>query len=332
MGWFLTSKKKKTKKRGSTRAAAIGDASESWDPKRTLLGLKFAGVLGAVIAVALTWAWAEGGLMAYANEVHSRDVSPDDIVFSQTPDWLTPSEVNLLRAQLAEKIAPGPLEHEGLADAARWLNARPDLVKQCRQVRRTPEGSIAIDVTFRQPAAVVRLFNRHTGKDANDGFHVIDEEGYYLFGPVYLTDVDHLGLPLIVGVDSDYRPQDNKGEYRFQGNEVASALSLIKQLQDGPALGFVEMISVNNRDDRQRIQLVLTIPIRLPGSTRVSTCDVVWGLPPDHPQSGIVEAPLDQKTDALYRLLSRDDFRLGHLTEAWIYTGQVQFPQAIERR
>lgn len=322
MGWFLSSK---TKNKKSTRRGS-GGGSE-WDPQRTLLGVKFAGAIGAVVLVAVGWAWLEGGLEAYADTHHAQPVGPDDIVFGQTPGWLTPAELNQMRTELAGLIGPGPMDDDGLRAAAGWLRARPNLVKELRQVRRTPAGTVEIDADFREPAAVVRMFNREAWTDAEDGYHVIDDAGYYLYGPVHLADVDHLGLPLVLGVDSNYRPRDEQGEFSFQGNEVPAALALIAALEGEPVLDMIESISVNSRDeDTQRIRLVLTITP--PGLPQQIPCRIVWGLPPGHPDA-VVEAKVADKIRALNTLVSSGPFRMGHRPEAWVNFGEVQFPQAI---
>ncbi|MEM9415035.1 MAG: hypothetical protein AAGA29_06085 [Planctomycetota bacterium] len=324
MGWFLTSNTKPKKKKKSAR----GGGSD-WDPKRTLLGVKFAGVIGAVVLAAVGWGFMERGLVSYANTHHAKPIVADDIAFSQTPQWLTPAELNHMRTEIAELIGySGPMERDGLREAADWLRAQPHLIKELRQVHRTPQGTIAIDADFRQPAAVLRMFNRGAWVDAEDGHHVIDDTGYRLYGPVPLADVDHLGLPLILGVDSSYRPRDEQGEFQYQGNEVPAALALIEALKGEPVLGIIESISVNSRDKKERIRLVLTIAVPVPGAVEPVTCMIVWGLPPGHPDA-IVEAEVRTKINALNALVSLDTFRMGLHPESWINTGEVQFPQAI---
>ncbi|XAM01439.1 hypothetical protein OT109_08590 [Phycisphaeraceae bacterium D3-23] len=324
MGWFLSSSKKTKKKKKAGR----GTGGSEWDPKRTLLGVKFAGVIGAVVLLAVGWGFMERGLVAYANTQHARPVVADDIAFRETPQWLTPAEINHMRTEIAELIGPGPMQRDGLKAAADWLRAQPHIVKELRQVHRTPQGVIVIDADFRQPAAVLRMFNRGAWVDAEDGHHVIDDAGYRLYGPVPLADVDHLGLPLILGVDSSYRPRDEQGEFQFQGNEVPAALALIEALKGEPVLGVIESISVNSRDKKERIRLVLTVAVRPPGAVEPVACTIVWGLPPGHPDA-IVEAEVRTKITALNALVTLDAFRMGLHPESWINTGAVQFPQAI---
>lgn len=328
MGWFLSSKTKGKKKKKSARGSSAYGGG--WDPQRTLLGVKFAGAAGALVLSACGWVWLEGGLVNYANAHHAQPVGPDDITFSETPDWLTPAEINQVRTELAGLIGPGPMDDGGLRAAAGWLKDRPNLVKELRQVRRTPQGTVEVDAAFRRPAATLRMFDRGTWRDAQDGFHVIDSDGYHLYGPVHFSDVDYQGLPLILGVDSSYRPRDEQGEFHFQGNEVPAALALIAALDDEPVLGMIESISVNSRDAKQRIRLVLTVSVMPNGAAEPVSCKIVWGLPPGHPDA-IIEAPVEEKVQALNALVSSDLFRMGHRPEAWINTGKVIFPQAIAR-
>ncbi|MEM1353519.1 MAG: hypothetical protein AAGC44_02280 [Planctomycetota bacterium] len=324
MGWFLTHGKKNKKKATARRGQSAGP---SWDPKRTLLGLKFAGAIGAVIGVALAWHLAEERLLAHANTRHASPVTPDDIVFSEEPRWMTPAEINQLRANIASHIAPGPMERSGLEQVVEELREHPRLVQELRQVRRTPEGTIELDVSFRKPAAILRMRNPVTNEPSTDGYHVIDPEGYALFGPVHLHDVYHLGLPRIEYVSSDYRPRDNQGEFRWQGNEVAAGLALIEQLKGDPVMDVIETIRVDGRDERQRIRLVLIVPVRPTAASEPIRCAIVWGMPPGQERS--IEADADQKLLALRRVLADGNFRHGLWREVWVNTGSIRFPNAI---
>lgn len=322
MGWFLTNGKKKKKTTKRSKSAGPG-----WDPHRTLLGIKFAGAIGAVIAVALAWHVAQDRLLAYANTRHAVPVHADDIRFSEEPTWMTPAELHQLRINIAAKVSAGPMEREGLARVAQELREHPRLVRELRQVRRTPQGTIELDVSFRQPAAILCMRNPATGEPSTDGYHVIDAEGYALFGPVYLHDVYHLGLPRIEYVSSDYRPRDNKGEFQWQGNEVAAGLAMIKALQGDPAMDLIETIRIDGRDERGRIRLVLIVPVRPTAASEAIPCAIVWGMTPGQERS--IEADPDQKLIALHKTLSAGEFRMGHWKEVWINTGQIRFPQAI---
>ena len=326
MGWFLTSGKKKTKKKSKRGKSA----DPSWDPHHTLLGMKFAGVAGAVLAVALVWHFGAERLEAYVNTKHAQPVAAEDIRFSEQPRLMSTADINLLRAELAETIGDKPLNRHGLHDAAELLRGRQDIVKELRQVTRRPDGTIDVDLSFRVPAAIVRMRNATTGLPSDDGYHVIDDLGYHMYGPRSLTEVDHLRVPQIVGVSSAYRPKDNLGEHRWQGPEVNAALALIDALKDTPAIGFVDSISVNLTDERGRIRLVINTLVRPTANSPAITCNIVWGLPPGQERS--VEPDIDRKIAALLTRLPAstiDRFRMGHWREVWINTGSVRPKQAI---
>ncbi|MGB0768748.1 MAG: hypothetical protein ACPGYV_13690 [Phycisphaeraceae bacterium] len=323
MGWFLSNKQAKKKK--STRRKKSADPQ--WDPKRALLGVKFAGVAGGLLAFALAWHFGTQRLEAYVNLHHAAPVTAEDIRFTDEPALMTAAEINLLRAELAQRIGDKPLNRAGLADAADLLRQQRDLVKELRQVRRLPDGTVEIDLDFRTPAAIVRMRNANTGKPSSDGYHVIDEQGFQMFGPKHLADLPNPDLPRIEGVNSDFRPRDNHGEYRWQGPEVDAALALIHTLQETPAIDFIESIAVNFRDERDRIRLVINTLVMPQGSDAPVPCHIVWGLPPG--QERAIEPDTDRKIDALNALLSHGKYRTGHWQEVWINTGNIRPSQAI---
>lgn len=323
MGWFLTGNKKKGKKKSKRGRSA----DPAWDPHRTLLGMKFAGVAGAVLAVALAWHFGSERLEAYVNTQHAQPVSADDIQFSEAPKLMSPADINLLRAELAEAIGPEPMNREGLRKAADLLRDRHDIIRELRQIRRRPDGTIDIDLSFRTPAAVVRMRNERTGALSDDGYHVIDDMGFHIYGPRAIKDLPNPHLPQIIGVNSKYRPKDNLGEYRWQGQEVDAALALIKELQGSPAYDHVDSISVNVTDERGRIRLVINTSVRPTANSREVECHIVWGLPPGQERS--IEPDADRKLAALEALLGHGRYRKGHWQEVWINTGSVRPKQAI---
>lgn len=323
MGWFLSNKQAKTKKK-TTRTKS---ADPKWDPKRTLLGVKFAGVAGGVLAVALAWHFGTQRLEAYVNAKHAQPITAEDIRFSDQPSHLAPAELNQLRAELAHLIGPDPLNRPGLVAAAKMLRDQHDLVRELRQVRRTPQGTIEIDLDFRVPAAIVQMRNAQTGLPSPDGYHVIDRFGFQMFGPKHLDELANPNLPRILGVSSNYRPRDNHGEYRWQGPEVDAALALLDTLKDTPAIDFVHSISVNVRDERDRIRLVINTLVRPSNLNEPVECQIVWGLPPG--QERTIEPDADRKIAALIALLSNGKFRMGHWQQVWINTGDIRLPQAI---
>lgn len=324
MGWFLTNgkTKKKTKKK-----AKRGSVDPRWDPHRTLLGMKFAGAAGALLAVALGWHFGTQKLEAYVGRHTARPITAEDVVFSEKPTLMSPADINLLRAELAGKIGPNPLNRAGLESAAEMLRARQDIVRELRQVRRMPDGTVDIDLSFRRPAAIVRMRHERTGALSADGYHVIDDQGYQMYGPKHMAELSHLNLPQIVGVNSKYRPKDNLGEHRWQGQEVDAALALIDQLGQSAALDHVESISVNLTDERGRIRLVINTLVVPSANSDPVPCRIVWGLTPGQERS--IEPDADRKLAALDALLSDGRYRMGHWREVWINTGQVRPAQAI---
>ncbi|MEM6504996.1 MAG: hypothetical protein AAF711_05980 [Planctomycetota bacterium] len=323
MGWFLTNKKTKTKK----KAKRGRSAGPKWDPGRTLLGMKFAGFAGGILAVALAWHFGVQRLEAYVNTHHAQPISAEDIRFSEDPSHLAPAELNHLRSELAQIIGDAPLNRAGLVNAAKMLRDQQDLVRELRQVRRTPRGTIEIDLDFRTPAAIVQMRNPQTGQLSLDGLHVIDEQGYQMFGPKDPDELADPTLPRILGVSSDFRPRDNHGEYRWQGPEVDAALALIDALQESPAADFIDSISVNLRDERDRIRLVINTQVRPTANSQAVTCRIVWGLPPG--QERAIEPDIDRKIAALETLLGDGRYRMGHWQEVWINTGNIRPSQAI---
>ena len=325
MGWFL-SNKKTTKKKKTKRGKS---AQANWDPQRTLLGVKFAGVAGGVLAIALAWHFGTQRLEAYVNTNHAQPITAEDIRFSDEPTHLGVVELNQLRAELAQLIGPEPLNRTGLTAAAKALRDQHDLVRELRQVRRTPHGTVEIDLDFRTPAAIIQMRNPKTGLPSQDGYHVIDEQGYQMFGPKRLDDLDLpiQRLPQIRGVNSDFRPRDNHGEYRWQGPEVDAALALIATLKGTPAIDFVDSISVNIRDERDRIRLVINTLVVPARGVEPIACQIVWGLPPG--QERAIEPDVDRKVTALTTLLGDGRYRMGHWQEVWINTGNIRPSQAI---
>lgn len=322
MGWFLTNSKKTKKKTKRGRST-----DPSWDPSRTLLGVKFAGAGGLLLAVALGWHFGSEKLQAYVNDTHAQPITAEDIRFSDEPELMSPADINQLRAEIAQLIGDAPLNRKGLRETAQLLQAKPDIVRELRQVRRTPEGTVEIDLDFRTPAALVRMRNERTGALSDDGYHVIDDMGFQMYGPRTLAEVEHLGLRQIVGVSSKYRPKDNLGEHRWQGPEVDAALALLAELRKSPAIDLIDSVSVNITDERGRIRLVLnTLVIPARGAEAVP-CRIVWGLPPG--QERTIEPDADRKLAALIATLSDSRYRMGHWQEVWVNTGNVRPAKAI---
>lgn len=323
MGWFLKSGKS-TSKSTSKRGKSPGP---SWDAQRTLMGVKLAGFAGAVVAVALSWHYGTQRLEAAIRVQQAVPISAEDVRFSDSPTQMSAAGLNQLRAEIASLVGDNPLNGKGLRDAAELLRDQPATVRELRQVRRTPAGTIEIDLDFRKPAALVLMRNERNDEAAKDGYHVVDNSGFQMFGPRFMSEVAYLNLPLIEGVNSKFRPKDNLGEHRWQGQEVDAGLALIAVLKKAGLLDLVESVAVNLTDERGRIRLVintLVVPVR--GAEPIP-CRIVWGLPPGQERS--IEPDIDRKITALTATLSDSRYRVGHWEEVWINTGvprPVQLP------
>jgi|GEM_PF-1178842 len=324
MGWFLTSNKKTKAAKKPARKRSV---DPSWDPQRTLLGVKFASAAGAIVVIALAWHFGTERLEAYVQTRHPQPITAEDIRFSDKPKEMSAADINLLRAELAAMIGDNPMNRRGLEQAADLLLSRKDIVRELHQVRRNPDGTVDIDLVFRTPAAIVRMRNERTGELSNDGYHVIDDMGYQMYGPRYLNELPNRGLPQIVGVNSKYRPKDNLGEYRWQGREVDAALSLIAELRGTAAIDCIESISVNVTDERGRTRLVINTLVAPQGGGEPIECRIVWGLPPGEERS--IEPDVDRKLAALGALLSDGRYQMGLWREVWINTGQIIPKQSI---
>ena len=323
MGWFLSSKNAKGKKKSKRKASA----DPKWDPHRTLLGVKIAGFAGVVFAVALGWHFGTERLHAYIGKQHSQPVAAQDIIFSENPIHLSPDKINRLRTQLADIIGPNPLDRGALLEAANMLRERKDLVRELRQIRRNPDGTVSIDLSFRIPSAIVLMRNSaKEGAFSKDGYHVIDDMGFHMDGPRTKKELAHLKVPAIHGVKSKNRPAKAYGRFNLNGTDIAAGLDLIKLLRDKPAYDVIESISVDSTDASGRTRLV--IKTLLPTSNAdPMPCYIVWGLPPGQERG--VEPDPDIKIKALHTLLTDGRYKLGQWNQVWINTGHIKVTQAV---
>ena len=316
MGWFLSNKTSKTKKK--TKRGK--NTNPKWDPHRTLLGIKFAGFAGGAIAVAIGWHYGTQSLQAYISETHAQPITAEDIRFSDKPTLMGVAELNQIRAELAGLIGSSPLNGEGLKQAAERLKSQHDIVRELRQITRTPESTIEVDLDFRTPAAIVRMRNERTGRLAQVGYDVVDDMGFQMYGPKYMNEVAHLGLPLILGVNSKYRPKDNQGEHQWQGQELNAGLALIKELRKTPVIDLIESISVYDTDERGRIRLWINTEVPRPGARPVK-CQILWGLPPGQEKG--VEIDTDKKLKLLIAVMRNGQYLVGQWRNVTINTGSI---------
>jgi hypothetical protein len=222
------------------------------------------------------------GLCVYAY-LRARDHVVRDVVFShnppkvvikERPSWMSDALLNKIVRVAAPEVGYSAFDHQLLVNTASLLRNHPDTapwVRNVRSVRRVfekePGDTIEIDCEFRAPVALVKweLY-----------YWLIDGDGVLL--PEQYTsndlrkvmyDGDHLSLRIIEGVAS--APPDS-GQ-KWQGQDLASGIDMVKLLYGKPYADEVERIDVTNFSGRQNpneAQLVLI--------TRYQT-QVRWGRP-----------------------------------------------------
>jgi len=278
MGWFLTSNKKKRAK--PRRRSGLVEAG-SWDPKRTLTGLKAVGVFALAVGLVIGWRYSQDYLLAYAQRHHQVPVTADSIVLVDAPGWMSEDIRVQVRQTAAKHIDPDPMDGQSLRYAAAALRNDP-WVKRVDQVARRFGGRVLVSAAYRRPVAVVQGY---------DGYHLIDDQGVCLPGLYRESQAKRLGLVQLTGASS--APPAQAGEV-WSGEDVQAGLALIRLLANEPYLDKVLAFDVSHRDARGRLRLVL---LTSDGSVR-------WGLPPGEEHS--IEPDAQVKLGWLRRLAQRD--------------------------
>ncbi len=272
MGWFLSSKKSKRK----PRVAAGKGVGPKWDPKRTLRGLEFLGVVGLIAATGLGWQYMERVLGAYAARQRAGrpEVSQPQIELAQAPPWLSARLSEHLRRTAASQLTSDPLDQASLESARRSLQ-QTAWIERVWRVERTPRGAVVVHANYRTPTAMV---------DCRDGFHLVDSGGVRLAGPYRRDEAMRLKLPVIVG-SQGAAPRSGQA---WEGGDVQAGLALMRLLQDKPYFHEVRAADVSARDTRGRVVLTL---LTTSGKVR-------WGLPPGE------EQPIEPDANAKLRALA----------------------------
>ena len=277
MGWFLSSKKKKSKPR---RKASLTE-QKGWDPQRTLAGLKALGVFALAITLVIGWRYGERYLLDYAKHRQNAPVTIEMIELVDAPTWMSEGIRDQVRQTVSAQIKPDPLDGRSLREAVNALEEDP-WVQDVIQVTRRTGGRVLVSARYRQPVAVI---------EGMDGYHLIDSEGVCLPGVYQGYEVHRLGLVLFKGVSTP--PPASAGEV-WPGEEVQAGLSLIRLLSDEPYMSKISSFDVGQRDERGRLRLVL--------NTEYGT--VRWGLPPG--QENAIETDAQTKRGWLRQLAQRD--------------------------
>ncbi len=301
MGWFLKLKSKTEKRQPA--ASRGGQKPSSWDPQRTLRGLQILG--GGVLAVGLAVGWTatEKTLGRYAADARGVAVASDAVDLADAPDWMDDTLGQQLRHQVAHSLDANPLDRAGLRDAVRRLNENP-WVEQVTQVRRRPHGRVEVLAEYRRPAAVIA---------GQRGYHVVDDAGVWLEGPIDRAASRWSGLPLITGVNAP-PPSEGYG-HPWNGSDIPAALALQNLLADEIYADQITAYDVSHRDLKDRLWLVLY----------TDGPAIIWGLPPGDERSVEPEAPIKLAAlrDWAYKHRGRINVR-GEADTVWVYTGTAQ--------
>jgi hypothetical protein len=278
MGWFLSSKKKKSKPR---RKASLTE-QKAWDPKRTLAGLKALGVFALAVALVIGWRYGERYLLDYAKQRQDAPITAEMVELVDAPAWMSEGIRDQVRQTASERIDPDPLDGKSLRRAAEALEHDP-WVREVIQVSRRTGGRVLVSARYRQPVAVIQ------GKD---GYHLVDAQGVCMPGLYAMHEVERLGLVMVLGVSTP--PPAKAGEV-WPGEEVSAGLSLIRLLSAEPYMDKIRSFDVSQRDERGRLRLVL--------HTEDGT--VRWGLPPGEEHA--IEPDAQVKLGWLRQLAQRDN-------------------------
>lgn len=261
MGWFLTRKKRKTRRRGRSRQSTAADP-KPWNPQRTLAGLKALTAIGLTLALVLGWYYGENALRVYAGLTQSDPISLGDVDLADAPPWMSDAVKQELAGVVADHVASNPLDGDGLEAAAAALRHNP-WVAHVQQVRRLAHGRVEVRATYRQPFAII---------EARDGYHLVDAHGVRLPGLYFRDQVGRLNMPLISGVDT--APPGRPGQV-WPGDQLPAALSLIALLENEAFANQIQAYDVSERDSRGRVRIAL---LTQRGMVR-------WGLPPGREHS-----------------------------------------------
>ncbi len=272
MGWFLN--KHKSAARKPARKRRHRKLGPTWDPKRTLAGLKVLGIIAALVAAAVGWRITESALVRYAKDTRATPLTSYDVTLQNAPDLWDDATRKRLQQTVAACLTSDPFDDAGLQRAAQAL-ANDPWVADVTQVRRTPTG-ILVEASYRSPFAAVM---------ARDGFHVIATDGTRLAGPMRLTSVSPSNLPLLRGVTS---APPALGE-RWRDRELQAGIELVHLLAPQPYAGQIVAYDVGRRDEHTGTPALVLI---------TDEGEVVWGRSPSD-EWAVTETSVDEKLQRL---------------------------------
>ncbi len=309
MGWFL----KRNKRKRATRSAKrkTGGRAIPWDPRRTLYLSIALAALATLTGTVFGWQWSQRALERYVAERKAAPVTEQTVELRDAPPWMSAMLRSELQQLVARQMNADPLDGSDLAHAAAALNECA-WVRQVHELRREPNGRVAVRAEYREPVAMVR---------GRDGYRLIDIQGVRLPGLYLEHQAPLLDLPLVVGVDAQ---PAREGDV-WPGDDVQAALRLLTLLGDEPYADQIRAYDVSDRDSRGRLRLTL------------HTGDgglVRWGLPPGREQAVEPDAATKKNWLAsVYRQRGRIDAggKVVDLYGAAVFVHQAQAGEPGER-
>jgi hypothetical protein len=277
MGWFLTGKGNAGRKPSKAKRSTSVDR-KPWDPRRTLIGLKFLSVFVASIVFVTCWWHAQRHLVNYLGSHPEHAARNLQVEMVNMPSWMNPQVHDDLRLLAARQVGRNPFNVHSLRSVHDALSQNA-WVDRVERVERISADHVRVHATYRQPVAFI---------ERGSECYLIDHQGIRLPGVYRIQQATQLPLPILRGVDS---PVVLEGK-AWTGPAVQAGLSLVRELAREPYSHQVETIDVSGRDSRGRIHLAI-----MTGRGGV----VRWGLPPGQEQS--VEPPASTKRAWLAQLV-----------------------------
>ena len=267
MRWADKVSKKLNRLWSQGKTALFGHAPKveaKWDPKRTLLALRYLAVGLAVVVPVVGWGFAEGRLSHYISGKATHAPTAAAVCLVNVPGWVPAGQKAQLCQAVAQQLSRDPLDRHNI-DCAQQVLVQCPWIESVQRVERSGDN-VVVEAQFRRPGALVRV---------GDGYRLVDVQGVLLPG-WYRPE----RLPIIEGVVA---PPPREGAM-WPGAQIQAGLSMIRTAAGEPWAGQVRAYGVGQTDAMGRMRIVLWT-----GQGRDPARDphVVWGLPPG--QEGSIE-------------------------------------------
>lgn len=255
----------KRRSKPSSKGASLAERWKSLQP--TLVAAAWAlTLIGSALALGM-------GVPALRRDaMANRPDGPLQVVFRDSPEWMTEAELVPLANLVAERITGSAMDRSGLAEAQEAL-LNTGWFEDVRQVRRSGGNEVTVEGRWSVPFAVVR----EEGYD-----HLVDQQGR-LLPRCYREGSTPRGFLRIEGV-RQARPKTYGT--RWPGEDMAAAMSLARLVDDRPWRGQIAWIDLSETPND--------------GCLRFKTArgvTVKWGRAPG--REGAAEVPARQKLEYL---------------------------------